>query len=140
VLVAEGETFGASARVGVCIPGGKAGDCSGVDTCEGNSDSLPEGVRLGCLGGTPGLETSFAGTVGPSILAVRVCTCGSPWPSSTLLKLPRFSCRVGGLFSGVDGLIRSGMLKGWLDWRLPALNGSEDRGEFRIILARCAFA
>jgi len=36
-------------------------------------------------------------------------------PSSTVLKDPRFSCRVGGLFCGVEGLILSGRLKDCCD-------------------------
>ena len=123
--VMDGERWGGATR-----PGDWAG---GDETWDGNKDSLPEGVRVGCAGRSSGVEPSDAkpGVSGEvSILAVKVCTMGSPSPSSTRLNELRFSCRVGGLFSGVDGLIFSGRLKGAEDCRLPGL----------IMLARCAFA
>ena len=94
----------AAADVGCWEGSGIAGECmSGLETWDGKRDSLPDGVREGCV---PRAR---------SIFAVRVCTRGSPLPSSTLLKDPRFSCRVGGLFCGVEGLILSGRLKDCCD-------------------------
>ena len=92
----SGVGFGSAARSSADrIPGGS-----------GKSDSRPEGVRETAVG------RGAAATAAGSTWAVKVWTTGVPLLASTWLKWSRYSWRVGGRLSGVDGFTRNGRLKG----------------------------